>query len=244
MREYTAIPYEYLDEMDVLSDEEYGRLVRAIQRYSMTGEEPNFDGPDRVLQVCWRRVKSREDRYRESFDAQDRERSRRGKNAAKARWSSQTDANACTSIKCNAKNAKTETKTKTNTKTETKDTPQKPPKGAVTERFERFWAIYPNKTGKQAALKTWSRIKPSAELTEVILAAVEYQRTWDRWTKDGGRYIPNPATWLNQGRWEDQQPQTVQAQDATYQVGQSELNAIANLERMRDAFAGGDQDGG
>lgn len=266
MREYTAIPYEYLDEMDVLSDEEYGRLIRAIQRYSMTGEEPNFDGPDRVLQVCWRRAKSREDRYRESFDAQDRERSRRGKDAAKARWGSQADANACTSIsddanacasmlddadactsiKCNAKNAKTNTNTKTETETNTKteDTPQKPPKGAVTERFERFWAIYPNKTGKQAALKTWSRLKPSAELTEVILAAVEYQRTWGRWTKDGGRYIPNPATWLNQGRWEDQQPQTGQAQDATYQVGQSELNAIANLERMRDAFAGGDQDGG
>ena len=86
---------------------------------------------------------------------------------------------------------------------EVEDTPQKPPLG---ERFDRFWASYPNKTGKQAALKTWSKLKPSAELTESILAAVEYQKTWDRWTKDGGRYIPNPATWLNQGRWEDEPP--------------------------------------
>lgn len=86
---------------------------------------------------------------------------------------------------------------------EVEDTPQKSPLG---ERFDRFWAIYPNKTGKQAALKTWSKLKPSAELTESILAAVEYQKTWDRWTKDGGRYIPNPATWLNQGRWEDEPP--------------------------------------
>ena len=86
---------------------------------------------------------------------------------------------------------------------EVEDTPQKSPMG---ERFDRFWAIYPNKTGKQAALKTWSKLKPSAELTESILAAVEYQKTWDRWTKDGGRYIPNPSTWLNQGRWEDEPP--------------------------------------
>ena len=86
---------------------------------------------------------------------------------------------------------------------EVEDTPQKTPMG---ERFDRFWASYPNKTGKQAALKTWSKLKPSAELTESILAAVEYQKTWDRWTKDGGRYIPNPATWLNQGRWEDEPP--------------------------------------
>ena len=86
---------------------------------------------------------------------------------------------------------------------EVEDTPQKTP---MVERFDRFWASYPNKTGKQAALKTWSKLKPSAELTESILAAVEYQKTWDRWTKDGGRYIPNPATWLNQGRWEDEPP--------------------------------------
>ena len=83
------------------------------------------------------------------------------------------------------------------------DTPQKSPPG---ERFDRFWAIYPNKTGKQAALKAWSKLKPSEELTKVILDAVEYQKTWDRWTKDGGQYIPNPATWLNQGRWEDEPP--------------------------------------
>ena len=83
------------------------------------------------------------------------------------------------------------------------DTPQKSPLG---ERFDRFWAIYPNKTGKQAALKAWSKLKPSEELTKVILDAVEYQKTWDRWAKDGGQYIPNPATWLNQGRWEDKPP--------------------------------------
>ena len=77
----------------------------------------------------------------------------------------------------------------------------------MTERFDRFWQAYPRKIGKQAALKTWSKLKPSAELTEVILAAVEYQKTWNAWTKDGGQYIPNPSTWLNQGRWEDEKPE-------------------------------------
>ncbi len=27
-------------------------------------------------------------------------------------------------------------------------------------------------------------------------------RKWPKW-KDEGKFIPNPATWLNQGRWED-----------------------------------------
>lgn len=25
----------------------------------------------------------------------------------------------------------------------------------------------------------------------------------EQWRKDNGQYIPNPATWLNQGRWDD-----------------------------------------
>jgi hypothetical protein len=29
------------------------------------------------------------------------------------------------------------------------------------------------------------------------------------WTKDGGQFIPHPATWLNQKRWEDE-PMAIQ----------------------------------
>jgi hypothetical protein len=69
--------------------------------------------------------------------------------------------------------------------------------------FDLFWAAYPNKTGKQAAVKAWERAKNKPD-HQTIIAAVELQKTWPIWTKDGGQYIPNPATWLNQGRWEDQ----------------------------------------
>ena len=72
------------------------------------------------------------------------------------------------------------------------------------EQFDRFWALYPNKTGKKKARESWEKIKPSEELTETILSAVAKQKLWDKWQRDGGRYIPNPATWLNQGRWEDE----------------------------------------
>lgn len=37
-RNYAALPYEYLDEMEALSDAEFGRLMRALLAYSMTGE--------------------------------------------------------------------------------------------------------------------------------------------------------------------------------------------------------------
>lgn len=118
MREYTALPFEYLEEMDVLSDAEYGRLIRALQEYSMSGQEPELNGTEKVY---WKRVRNRENRYREGFEDQDRAKSERALKAANARWSNAKDANACASITSNAKDAKTkantETKTKANTET-------------------------------------------------------------------------------------------------------------------------------
>lgn len=84
---------------------------------------------------------------------------------------------------------------------------QKPPKSPKgDDGFEAFWTLYPNKTGKGAAVKAWAKIHPNAELRATINAAVSNQRTWDKWMKDAGQFIPHPATWLNQQRWLDEPP--------------------------------------
>lgn len=76
----------------------------------------------------------------------------------------------------------------------------KPPAG---DRFSRFWAAYPRKEGKGAAEKAFAKHKPGDQDLDCMLAAVETQKRSDKWRKDGGQYIPMPATWLNQRRWED-----------------------------------------
>lgn len=124
MREYTALPYEYLEEMERLSDAEYGRLIRALQTYSITGQEPDLKGAE---VNHWIRVRNRENRYQASFEEQDKAKTDRATRAAQARWANAKNANACVSITSNAKNAKTETKT--NTKTKTKNIPPKSPQG-------------------------------------------------------------------------------------------------------------------
>lgn len=72
------------------------------------------------------------------------------------------------------------------------------------KHFDEFWAIYPKKTGKQAAFKSWQRVKPTAELHNRIIAAVTAATKTEQWQRENGRYIPNPTTWLNQGRWDDE----------------------------------------
>jgi biotin operon repressor len=78
------------------------------------------------------------------------------------------------------------------------------PKIDTAESFEKFWNAYPRKAAKGAAKKAWKKIKLSPELLETILKAIENQRQSDQWIKDGGKFIPYPATWLNQERWEDE----------------------------------------
>ncbi|MFW9595804.1 MAG: helix-turn-helix domain-containing protein [Macromonas sp.] len=84
----------------------------------------------------------------------------------------------------------------------------KPPATPGAERdssasFAAFWKHYPKKVGKDAAEKAWAR-KVKADDVEAVMDALDKQRSSEQWTQDGGRFIPNPATWLNQGRWKDE----------------------------------------
>ena len=58
--------------------------------------------------------------------------------------------------------------------------------------------------GKDDARKAFLKRKPDGELLALMLAAIAAQRESQAWTRDGGQYIPNPSTWLNQGRWQDE----------------------------------------
>ena len=69
--------------------------------------------------------------------------------------------------------------------------------------FDDFWKAYPKKVGKGAALKAWDKANLNGKV-QIVLDAVARQKTWHQWQKERGQYIPNPATWINQGRWEDQ----------------------------------------
>ena len=76
------------------------------------------------------------------------------------------------------------------------------PADATDEAFNEFWSAYPKKVGKKEAQKAFAKV-PKADWPKLV-PAVEAQKKSKQWRKDDGQYIPHPATWLNQGRWEDQ----------------------------------------
>ena len=77
--------------------------------------------------------------------------------------------------------------------------------GAVNDGFATFWNAYPKKVGKGAAEKAWKKLKPDLP---TVLKAIERTRATEQWRKDNGQFIPHPVTWLNQRRWEDDEPET------------------------------------
>lgn len=99
-------------------------------------------------------------------------------------------------------------KTETTSETTHSNTP-KPPATPGAERevvsaaFAAFWKTYPKKVGKDAAAKVWAR-KVKADDVQAVMDALDKQRSSEQWTQDGGRFIPHPSTWLNQGRWKDE----------------------------------------
>lgn len=79
--------------------------------------------------------------------------------------------------------------------------------------FARFWELYPKKKSKGDALKAWDALNPDSELAAKILQKVAEAKTCPDWAREGGRYIPYPATWLRAMGWEDDCGSAVQSED-------------------------------
>lgn len=72
------------------------------------------------------------------------------------------------------------------------------------EAFETFWAKYPRKDDRKAAIRAWDKLKPDKPLCRTMYDALKRQRGSEQWAEEGGKYIPLFSTWLNGRKWENQ----------------------------------------
>lgn len=183
--------HSYLKTIEPLNDAERGRLFTACLQYSMTGEAPELKGNERFVFP--------------SMAAQiDRD---KGKYAARCKKNAENISKRWDTNVYDGKNRiPTDTKhTKDKDKDKDKDnTPCSPPRGAG-ELFDLFWAEYPKnrRTGKARCAAWFKTHQPDEQTVQAMVAAIRYLKTTEQWTRDGGQFIPMPATFLNQRRWED-----------------------------------------
>lgn len=72
------------------------------------------------------------------------------------------------------------------------------------EKFKIFWSKYPKRVSKERAEKAFFKICLDDVVFSNILNSLEKFKTTNDWKKNNGEFIPYPASWLNQKRWEDE----------------------------------------
>lgn len=98
---------------------------------------------------------------------------------------------------------------------ETPPTPRKRGADGDLPGFERWWQTYPksNRVSKSKCLRKWRRVGLE-ERTEQLVRALLADACSDQWLRDGGRFVPMPATWLNQERWDREVPLSSAAEES------------------------------
>ncbi len=86
--------------------------------------------------------------------------------------------------------------------------------------WDEFWGLYPKKVAKDQALKAWKKLHPSQDLRATIQADVAERKTSSKWQRG---FAPNPATYLNGARWNDDKDAPA---DSTEPATQAEIDRL------------------
>ena len=211
---------------EALTDEEKGRLLLAMIRYAQGGEEPQLAGLERVLWPVFRADIDHDLAvYQTKIDNGKQPKRKKAKESEK----NQTEADGSETKRMEADKSETkrmeadfiplfeekeserEREQEERTKEEIEKEKEKEKErgnaradAQSVEPFDRFWSAYPRKEGKKAARKAWEKIRPGPRIVVEIMAGLQKQKNSDQWRRDGGQFIPHPATWLNGERWKDE----------------------------------------
>jgi len=67
--------------------------------------------------------------------------------------------------------------------------------------FDEFWGCVVRKVARRDAEKAWGRLTSDERVA--ALNGMRKAAQSEQWQRDGGKFVPYPATWLNGRRWED-----------------------------------------
>lgn len=192
--EYWCFYHAYGRKVEKLSDQELGRLVRALTRYSETGETQELTGRE---SIAFDFIADDIDRAKERYAAQCAQNQNNGSKGGRPKKPTETEKTEPVFEKP-TETEKTQEKEKTKTKTKTK----REIDNSLSLKFERFWAAYPRHDNKAQAEKAFNKLNPDDNLLATMLSAIEKQKRSSQWQNK--QYIPQGSTWLNNRRWEDE----------------------------------------
>ena len=212
---------EHVHTMDELTDEEFGKFVRAYASYIETGVEPNFD--DRSMRLMWKTVKAFDDMNCEKYESTSAARREAGKRGAMKRWAQEGKGIASDSknSKChfaNSKNAlsvsdsESDSVAVVDTATTAANSRTDSDLAEIVQHFQEVIGIFPRSALDK--LQRW----PGIYSVEIIRAAIDEAaennvRKWryvdgvlKGWQADGVRTLGDVAA-RREARKKPEQPQ-------------------------------------
>jgi len=72
---------------------------------------------------------------------------------------------------------------------------------AAAAAWKNFWKEYPNKSREKIARAEFDNLPLTPDLVEVIMSGLARWKASVEWSKENGRYVPNPANWLRDHRF-------------------------------------------
>lgn len=205
-----------------LTDEEAGRLIKAVFEYTTTGKQPKLQGAEKgIFLMIASILKEDEEEERRQIEkkvkagaAGGRQKAANvaGANSARKNVANLAGANSATKNVANLAGA-TDPITESdiyninniynniNNLSQNKNMDQE-----TSKLFSRFWEAYPRHEAKEAAREVFTKLGVDEGLLETMITAIGKWKKTNQWKDEGGRYIPNPANWLRQRRWEDEVP--------------------------------------
>lgn len=196
---------DYVHTVCKLTDAKAGKLFKHILRFV---NDENPVPADRVIDLVFEPIKQNLKRDLKDWEKEKQQRSEAGKKGMKNRWKNKktitpitndnTVKQPITSITDNV------IVNVSDTVTDNVNVSNNIPTYVNGQGFEMFWKVYPKKKSKGVAEKVWKGIRPDEKLLQTIINSIEQSKNTDQWRKDGGQFIPHPATWLRAKGWEDE----------------------------------------
>ena len=107
--------------------------------------------------------------------------------------------------------------------------PERPASSGYPPAFEAWWADYPKKTGKGDAFRKWKAANKKLSADELHARLLDRLPGLLATQQRNPRFVPNPATWLNQARYDDPVEEPQQPVSQQGQRRQSILDAANQL---------------
>ena len=188
---------EYYQHISHLSDNDLGKLFRAIFNYIIDGKKPTEKGSvTMAFSFIKTDIDNNIEKYRNICERNKTNGNKRKKKKKASGGNSEAKKATGLSGKPNAYDNDSDNDNDN-------DSDNKNKKDIYTDNFLEFYTAYPLKKSKQAANKVFDKVIKKTPFEDIMTGLEAYKAEIDK-KKTKQEYIKHPSTWLNSACWQDE----------------------------------------